>query len=215
MTLLGWCVVTRLRVTREERKAQTRAELVEAARLAFLRSGFHGASLEEISLEAGYTTGAVYSRFGGKDGLFLAVLDDHIERRLEAYVEAAAAAPDFEAAGRALVRAAVAAGRQEPGWTPLLMEFWMHAARREQLRREVLERHERQLDAVAELYEQIAAREGTAFSRPPREILRAITALARGLGLERQLDPDAGLEQIYEDYALAITRAFVDTRSTT
>ena len=100
----------------------------------FLRSGFHGASLEDISLEAGYTTGAVYSRFGGKDALFLAVLDDHIERRLRRYIEAAAAAPDFESAGREMLRAAVAAGREEPGWTPLLMEFWTHAARREELR---------------------------------------------------------------------------------
>ena len=40
------------------------------------------------------------------------------------------------------------------------------------------------------------------------------TALARGLGLERQLAPDAGLEQVYEDYAMALTLAFVETRST-
>jgi AcrR family transcriptional regulator len=84
--------------------------------------GFHGASLEDISLAAGCTTGAVYSRFGGKDALFLAVLDDHVERRLRVYLEAAEAAPDFEAACRELGRAAVAAGRREPGWTPLLMD---------------------------------------------------------------------------------------------
>ena len=159
-------MATRARLTRSERTEQTRAELVEAARLVFLRSGFHGASLEDISLEAGYTTGAVYSRFGGKDALFLAVLDDHIERRLRRYMEAADAAPDFESAGREMLRAAVAAGREEPGWTPLLMEFWMHAARREELRRAVLERHERQLDTVAELYEEIGAREGMGFRAP-------------------------------------------------
>jgi AcrR family transcriptional regulator len=208
-------VATRPRLSRSERTEQTRAELVEAARLVFLRSGFHGASLEDISLEAGYTTGAVYSRFGGKDALFLAVLDDHIERRLRRYMEAADAAPDFESAGREMLRAAVAAGREEPGWTPLLMEFWTHAARREELRRAVLERHERQLDTVAELYEEIGAREGMVFRRPAREVLRVTTALARGLGLERQLAPDAGLEQVYEDYAMALTLAFVDTRSTT
>jgi AcrR family transcriptional regulator len=200
-------------MTREERKEQTRGDLVEAARRVFLRRGFHGASLEDISLAAGYTTGAVYSRFGGKDGLFLAVLDDHIERRVERYVAAAEAAPDFETAGRELIRAAVAAGREEPGWTPLLMEFWMHAARRDELRRAVLERNERQLDAIAGVHEGIAAREGLAFTRPPREVLRACTALARGLGLERQLAPDAGLERLYEDYAMALTWAFVETRS--
>jgi AcrR family transcriptional regulator len=39
-----------------------------------LRRRFHGASLDEIVEEAGYTTGAVYSNVKGKDDLFLAVL---------------------------------------------------------------------------------------------------------------------------------------------
>lgn len=203
-----------VRMTRQERSEQTRAQLVEAARTTFLERGFHGASLDDISLAAGYTTGAVYSRFNGKDGLFLAVLDDHIERRLAQYLEAATAAPDFESACRELGRAAVAAGRREPGWTPLLMEFWMHAARRDDLRAAVVERNDRQLDVIAEVLEAIAARDGIALQRPAREILRAVTALARGLGLERQIAPEAPLEEIYTEYAWAMTRAFAE-RSTT
>src|SRR3954471_17194478 len=108
------------RMTRAERAEQTRAELIAAARTVFLRRGFHGASLDEISAEAGYTTGAVYSRFGGKDELFLAVMDDHLERRTRLYTDAALAAEDFESAHRETVRAAIAVGRKEPGWTPLL-----------------------------------------------------------------------------------------------
>jgi AcrR family transcriptional regulator len=203
-----------VRMTRQERSEQTRAELVEAARGVFLERGFHGASLEDISLAAGYTTGAVYSRFGGKDALFLAVLDDHIERRLRQYLDAANAAPDFEAACREIGRAAVAAGRREPGWTPLLMEFWMHAARRDELRAAVLERNERQLEVLADRLERIAARDGVTALRPIPEMLRAVTALARGLGLERQLAPEAGLEEIYTEYAWAMTQAFTE-RSTT
>ena len=202
-----------MRLTRQERSEQIRAELVEAAYRVFSERGFHGASLEDISLAAGCTTGAVYSRFGGKDALFLAVLDDHIERRLRVYLEAADAAPDFESACRELGRAAVAAGRREPGWTPLLMEFWMHAARRDDLRAAVRERNDRQIDVLAGRLEAIAAREGITPRRPVAEILRAVTALARGLGLERQLDGDAALEEIYTEYAWAMTRAFTE-RST-
>jgi AcrR family transcriptional regulator len=201
-------------MTRAERARQTRDELIDAARTVFLRSGFHGASLDEISAEAGYTTGAVYSRFDGKDGLFLAVLDDHVERRVRLYADATLAAPDFESAGRQLVRAAVAAGDEEPGWTPLLMEFWTHAARRDDLRAAVIERNERQLDAITELHERLAAEHGVTFRRPPREILRAITALSRGLGLERRLAPDDDVATLYEEYAVALMRAFVDERST-
>jgi AcrR family transcriptional regulator len=202
-----------MRLTRQERSEQIRTELVVAAYEVFSERGFHGASLEDISLAAGYTTGAVYSRFGGKDALFLAVLDDHIERRLRVYLEAADAAPDFESACRELGGAAVAAGRKEPGWTPLLMEFWMHAARREDLRAAVLERNERQIDVLAERLEAIAAREGITLRRPVAEIVRAVTALARGLGLERQLVGDAELEEIYTEYAWAMIRAFTE-RST-
>jgi AcrR family transcriptional regulator len=203
-----------VRMTRQERSEQTRAELVQAARKVFLERGFHGASLADIRLVAGYTTGAVYSRFGGKDSLFLAVIDDHIDRRLKRYLAAADAAPDFETACRELGRAAVAAGRTEPGWTPLLMEFWMHAARREELRAAVVERNQRQLAVLAGRMEAIAAREGITPRRPLAQILRAVTALARGLGLERQLAADPDLEEIYTEYAWAMTRAFTE-RSTT
>ena len=203
-----------MRLTRQERSEQIRTELVQAAYGVFADRGFHGASLEDISLAAGYTTGAVYSRFGGKDALFLAVLDDHIDKRLRVYLQAADAAPDFETACRELGRAAVAAGRKEPGWTPLLMEFWMHAARRDDLRAAVLERNDRQIDVLARRLEAIAAREGITLRRPVAEILRAVTALARGLGLERQLNGDAELEEIYTEYAWAMTRAFTE-RSTT
>ena len=54
----------------------------------FVRRGFHGASLDEIAEEAGYTKGAVYSNFAGKDDLYLALLEAHYERRVAAYVAA-------------------------------------------------------------------------------------------------------------------------------
>jgi AcrR family transcriptional regulator len=201
-------------MTRAERSEQTRAELVEAALQVFLRHGFHGASLDEISAEAGYTTGAVYSRFGGKDELFLAVVDDHLERRTRMYTDAALAAPDFESANREVIHAAVVAGREEPGWTPLLMEFWTHAARRPDLRAAVAERNERNLDASAALHEEVAARHGMRLLRDPREMQRAVTAMARGLSLERQIGPDAEREALFEECAIALLRAFTEPRST-
>ena len=44
----------------------------------FSRDGYHGASLEEIADTAGFSKGAVYSNFGGKAELFLAVLDHNL-----------------------------------------------------------------------------------------------------------------------------------------
>jgi AcrR family transcriptional regulator len=200
-------------MTRAERSEQTRAELIDAARRVFLQRGFHGASLDEISAEAGYTTGAVYSRFGGKDELFLALVDDHLDRRARLYTDAALAAEDFESAHREVIRAAVVAGREEPGWTPLLMEFWTHAARREDLRAAVAERNERSLDASAELQEVLAERHGMRLLRSPREMQRAVTAMARGLSLERQIVSDAELESLFEDCTVALLHAFTERRT--
>src|SRR4030095_9654299 len=72
--------MTRRRLTRAEKSAQTRAQLMASARQLFLRRGFHAASLELVAEEAGFTIGAVYSRFGSKADLFLAILDEHIDR---------------------------------------------------------------------------------------------------------------------------------------
>ncbi|MBB6170501.1 AcrR family transcriptional regulator [Nocardiopsis mwathae] len=65
----------RKRRTRAEQKQETRSALIEAGLMTFSRDGYHGASLEEIADTAGFSKGAVYSNFGGKSELFLAVLD--------------------------------------------------------------------------------------------------------------------------------------------
>jgi AcrR family transcriptional regulator len=75
---------TRKRLSRQEQTAQTKARLITSARIVFARQGFHRALLEEIAEEAGYSTGAIYAHFDGKEDLFLAVLDDHVAARIRA-----------------------------------------------------------------------------------------------------------------------------------
>ena len=60
----------RKRLGRAEKKAATRAALLEAAARVFGRGGFYGASVEEIAEEAGFSRGAVYSNFESKEDLF-------------------------------------------------------------------------------------------------------------------------------------------------
>ena len=66
--------------TRGERQQQTRTALIAAARTVFARDGYHGARLDVIAHEAGYSKGAVYSNFDGKSALFLAVIDADLAR---------------------------------------------------------------------------------------------------------------------------------------
>ncbi|HEY1523391.1 MAG TPA: TetR/AcrR family transcriptional regulator [Solirubrobacteraceae bacterium] len=69
------------RLTRAERQAQTRQELLDAAARVFIKRGFTGSSVEEISAEAGYTRGAFYSNFRSKNELFVELLHDRVYRR--------------------------------------------------------------------------------------------------------------------------------------
>ena len=59
--------------TRAERKARTREQLVSSAERLFKRDGFHASSVDAVADDAGYTKGAVYSNFAGKEELFFAV----------------------------------------------------------------------------------------------------------------------------------------------
>jgi AcrR family transcriptional regulator len=188
------------RLTRPEQRERTRGDLLTAARAVFERRGFHRASLDEIAEAAGYTKGAVYSHFtGGKDELFLAVLDRHIDERVPTYERTILDNDSFEGALRAIARRLAALGDEDPDWTPLLVEFWTHASHRPELRAAVRERDERQLAAIAAYIEALADRHGLAWTMPPIEVVRGSSALARGMGLERLVDPDAPLGARFEE----------------
>ena len=70
---------TQERTPRQERRAQTRAALLDAAERLWAQRGIRGASLDEIAAQAGMTKGAVYSNFAGKTDLILALLDRYTQ----------------------------------------------------------------------------------------------------------------------------------------
>jgi AcrR family transcriptional regulator len=192
-----------VRLSRAERKERTRDEVVAAAQRVFLRDGFHGATLDAIADEAGYTKGAVYSNFDGKDALFLALLDEVYEERIAWFHEAVVDARSLAEALRANARLLAEAVLREPRWTPLLVEFWTHASRHPQLRAEAASRHDRVLDGIAGLISELFARYGVAPAIPVRDLVRDAQAFARGMALERLLAPDAFSIEHFEDEFVA------------
>jgi AcrR family transcriptional regulator len=178
-----------VRLTQAQRKERTQAELLETARKVFLERGFHGASLDEIAERAGYSKGAVYSNFAGKDELFLAVLDANFEQRMRVLGEVLLDEEELEDSYRAVARSMVEADEGEPRWTPLLLEFWAHASRRDALRTAVLQLRERFFDVIADFIAELGRRHGVEFAIPPKEIARGSNALARGIALDRLLSP--------------------------
>ena len=60
---------------RQAQAAQTREDILRAAREAFLRRGYPGTTLAVVARDAGVAVETIYRAFGGKAGLFKAVVE--------------------------------------------------------------------------------------------------------------------------------------------
>lgn len=65
--------------TRHERGAETRATILASAERVFADAGLAGARTDEIASRAGVNKALLYYYFKSKDGLFRAVLEDHLK----------------------------------------------------------------------------------------------------------------------------------------
>ncbi len=77
-----WCNVTTAtagprpaRRTQADRRAQTQSALLEAAARGLSRYGYSNLILERVAADAGYSRGALYHLFAGKEDLALAVVE--------------------------------------------------------------------------------------------------------------------------------------------
>lgn len=179
---------TRRTPTRAERKARTREELIDAAERLFKRDGFHATSLDAIADEAGYTKGAVYSNFDGKEDLFFAVYERRVETRTAELSALGGSAESAEAGLKAAI--ATMRGRSEDGWMSVFFEFWAHVLRNPQHRERFAELHRRGLgpfvDAIRRMYQE----RGQDPELPVELLATANLALGNGMQLERLTRPD-------------------------
>lgn len=192
-------VVTPKRLTREEKKAQTRERLLEAGAKLFAERGFHGASVEDVAERAGFSTGAIYRNFASKDDFFLAVFEQRIERRVAKV--ASAVGPATTPAER--TRLATAEWMQfvteERDWFLLLIEFWAYAVRSERLRPRFAERFGAFRETTRALIEDGLRDRGTPPPIAAGELALAVNALGYGLAIEKLADPEVVPEGLYGD----------------
>jgi len=210
----GGMSVAAKRLGRQERREQTRADLLAAARRAFLRDGFHAASLDAIAEDAGYTKGAFYSNFASKDDALVAVFDEHFRDRAAAYERLILTTESVEDAYRAVARYWHDANEREPEWSRLVIEFMAHASRHEHLREAVKDVRQRGLQRIVELVEQLAERHGVEYTVPITELVRGSGALNRGLAVEQLLDPDLSVEA-FEEMHVAYIRGLTKQKHRT
>lgn len=92
-----------MRMTRAETKERNRRALLDAAFQVVSRDGYR-AKLDEIAERAGLTTGAIYSLFGSKSGLVVALVTDYLRPHYEEIEQAIRADMDLLEAVDAFAR---------------------------------------------------------------------------------------------------------------
>jgi AcrR family transcriptional regulator len=186
----------RRRLTRAEAKARTREQLLDAAARAFAQKGFAAASVEEIAELAGYSTGALYSNFDGKEQLFLELLTARRSRGIARQAAAVTEILEEEAAGNedpfaALSQLLVKVADRNAEFAALQAEFWLYAVRNPEAMGIVAAKLDEQVDALEPLTTLAVERFGAAQGVSPRAVTRVILGLFQGLVRQRRIDPAA------------------------
>ena len=70
-----------------KRRGDTDNNIIQAALEIFVRKGYHGTSVHEITAKAGLTKGALYSHFSGKGDLLLRIIDEFKSRFIGGMVD--------------------------------------------------------------------------------------------------------------------------------
>jgi len=195
------------RLSRVERAAANRALVLAAARRIFLARGYHGATLEQIADEAGFSKGVVYSQFESKADLFLALLEARVEERAAENVRVARSLAGGGGL-QALLEHLTRGDQATPGWLLLVIEFRVHAARDPVLSRRYAAVHARTVEAVAQTLATVVAYGGEVPTVPPRRLAELALALSTGTTLEQTANPDAfGGPQVAEQMAHVLESA--------
>jgi AcrR family transcriptional regulator len=187
-------------LTQEQRKAETRARLINAAAELFARKGFHAVSAEAVADAADRTTGALYSHFGGKDGLLLALVErwlDESATRIAAIVESAT---DLDGRLRALWCGFIAPHEEHgDAWLLLEFELWLHAVREPMVADRLAERYATYRAALEPPLRQWARDAGLGRLRRPDRVATNVIALLLGLAMQHRIDPSAVSDDLAVD----------------
>ncbi|HEY4428408.1 MAG TPA: TetR/AcrR family transcriptional regulator [Solirubrobacteraceae bacterium] len=179
------------RLTREQSKAHTRQRLLAAARRVFARSGFHGASVEEIASMAGFSTGALYSNFDGKEDLFLVLMEREIDEHAREISEAVRERASVSERATGGARRWMTMIEREPDLLLLFMEFWAYGVRDAEIRPKVAEQFAHMREVLTKLIAESVREFDLELDIPPEQLAVAIDALADGIARQKLADPDA------------------------
>jgi AcrR family transcriptional regulator len=167
-----------------DKRARTRAKLLEAARELIREQGYEHTTLRAVAQRAGMTSGAIYGNFRDRDELFMALADAYWPPLTPQFAADATFAEMMQALAAALIAAVpdrrlAAAGR---------LTGMAYALKHDAMRERVREITARTYDAGAAWLRTAADQRELPMSADT--LVRVLHALIEGLTYQRLLTPE-------------------------
>lgn len=183
------------RVDRRTRAARAeggdgRDEILAAALAVFARQGYRQAGVNEIAAEAGYSKGALYWHFSGKQELLETLLEERVDapmREMVALLEAAPPERDMSVeASREFARQL----RRQRDAVLLEREYWSLAIRAPELRARYAKRQTELREALAGALKTRARHLGAPdLPMPAEDVARVVMGIIGGLEVDELIEP--------------------------
>jgi AcrR family transcriptional regulator len=171
-----------------ERTEVTRRKLLDAAKLVFAKDGFEAARLEDISAGAGYTRGAFYANFKGKEDIFFALLEEWVRERIDS-LTAALNQHKSPLAKLAALRKHYAEVARDRRLVLISLEFKLFALRHPEAHARLQNRHRRIRASFAKLLSDLLRPLKQTLPIGNTSVCACLGNVAEGLLLEHLVDP--------------------------
>ena len=177
------------------RRAERRAEILEAAESCFARLGFHRATMRDVIAEAGLSAGCVYKHFQSKHEIIAAIATDRHASEIDLLSEAEAA-QDPVVALRLISRHFIEQLATRAGMKSRAVgvQTWAEALHDDEVLRHVRKGVEQPLAKIAALMARAQKEERLLASVDPVALARISIALFHGFVLQKLWDPKVPLE---------------------
>lgn len=174
-----------------DKRARTRAKLLEAARELTREKGYDRTTMEEVARRAGMTTGAIYGNFKNRDELFIALAQTYWAPVQPVFAEGSS----FPEKMRALADAVVASIPERRAAAVGFLTGRAYTLQNEALLARAHELTAQSYEAGAAWLSSIADEDE--LPMPAEQLVRVIHALMDGLLLQRFLTPELVPDEVF------------------
>jgi AcrR family transcriptional regulator len=201
------------KLTPARRREMTREALLDAAATVFAQRGYEGASLDEIAEAAGFTRGAIYKNFDGKEDLFFAVFDRQVGENLGAFRAQFSTDPNYDPENPDDVMRAWRKAMAPVEEYTLYLEFLIYALRHPEMRPRYLEHQRKAVETTATFIETYAREQHLTLRIPAEKIAGIMDAATEGFHKALVFEPDG--ENLYGAFLELVLPLFVTDASGT